>query len=266
MHTRNDSGVSVHSFVVHESPPSPTLTNPDMIVPIPPWENDSSFDEDDRAPHPLLEPELPLSESASNSSLSRASATSTEEVSVATTLLVPQRLPVRPPTSISGPATPIPTYTGYEHGAPLSDIYEESEATPKSAVFRSRSASPTPVPDQPPTPTRPQLRHKKRISELSSSSGGSDVGDWENFDSSKVLTSRVAADLAQMKRDDMLDVEEQASRRQSREEEELAALNAKAEKILANARKRLTHMEDNLKTARNSVLSPRSPQIGSTLR
>lgn len=238
-----------------------------MIVPIPPWESDPSFDDDGRAPHPLLEPELPLpdlplSEAVSSSSLSRPSANPAEQVSIATALLMPQRLSARPPTSISGPTTPIPTYTGYEHGAPLSDIYEESEATPRSGAFRSRSASPTPVPEQPPTPTRPQLRHKKRISELSSSSGGSDVGDWENFDSSKVLTSRVAADLAQMKRDDMLEVDEQTSRRQSREEEELAALNAKAEKILANARKRLTNMEDNLKTARNSVLVPRSPQIG----
>lgn len=262
MHTRNDSGVSVHSFIRHENPPSPTLTNPDMIVPIPPWEHGPLFDGDNQAPHPLLEPEIPLTQSVSNSSLSRDSAASAKEVAVTAAVLMPPRLSATPLPSIRTPAASLPSYTGYEHGAPLSDIYEESEATPRSTALRSRTPSPDSGSEQPSTPTRPQLRHKKRLSEISSSSGDSDVGDWEHFDSSKVLSSRVAADLAQMKREDTLEVEELASRRQSREEEELAALNARAERILANARKRLTHMEDNLKTARTSVLVPRSPLIG----
>lgn len=258
MHTRNDSGVSVHSFIVHDNPPSPTLTNPDMIVPIPPWQDEPDFE----GPHPLLEPEISLSQTLSNASIStsqRHSGGSSAEVAIATAVLMPSR---------ASQVAPLPAYSTYEHGAPLSDIYEESEAnaTPTKSTVRSpsRSPSPTLTAEGPSTPTRPTLRHKKRNSSLSTSSGGSDVGDWENFDSSKILSSRVAADLAQMKREDMLDVDDVASRRQSREEEELAALNARAEKILENARKRLTNMEDNLRTARNSVLVPSrsSPHLG----
>ncbi|KAK5956482.1 hypothetical protein OHC33_001967 [Knufia fluminis] len=272
MHTRNDSGVSVHSLITQDSPPSPTLTNPEMIIPIEPWQREPSFDRDD-APHPLLEPEVPLSQTLSNTTNStyRNSGTSDGSINVATAILMPMstRPPARPPTTIHGATTPIPTYTGYEHGAPLSDIYEESEANATPRSTRQRTPSPIDEEDEErgdTTPTRPTLRHKKRHSAMStSSSGGSDVGDWENFDSSKVLSSRVAADLAQMRREDTLEVEDDVrkSRRQSREEEELAALNARAEKILENARKRLTHMEDNLKVARNSIIMPsRSPNLG----
>jgi len=272
-HSRNDSGVSIqsiHSLTTHDSPPSPTLTNPDSILPILPWQR--SFDSND-GPHPLLEPEVPLSQTLSNTtnSTQRNSGASDGSIHVATAISMPMssRLSARPPTTIQGASTPIPAYTGYEHGAPLSDIYEESEAngTPRS----TRRRTPSPLTDDErgrgsTTPTRPSLRHKHRISSIStSSSGGSDVGDWEDFDSSKVLSSRVAADLAQLRREDTLDVDEDTirSRRQSREEEELAALNARAEKILENARKRLTHMEDNLKFARNSIVMPsRSPNLG----
>lgn len=242
-------------------------------MPIPPWQREPSFD--DQRPHPLLEPEdEALTQTISHSTISTAR-NSTESVGVATAVLMPSRITAPPPTTLHAQrsTTPVQLYTGYEHGAPLSDIYEESEATgtPRSTrTIRDRNdRSPSPVNTSRPgteTPTRPSLRHKKRASNLStSSSGGSDVGDWENFDTSKVLSSRVAADLAQMKREDTLDVESQdaASRRQSREEEELAALNARAEKILENARKRLTHMEDNLKVARNSIILPqRSPNLG----
>ena len=239
-------------------------------MPIPPWEIEPSFD--DEGPHPLLEPGG-LSHTFSNTSSQRTSGSglSAEDIGVATAILMPMRVNAPPPTTINGSSTPIPTYTGYEHGAPLSDIYEESEAT---ATPKSRRRSPSPEPTSPididrgasVTPTKHSLRHKKRISSLStSSSGGSDVGDWETFDNSTVLSSRVAADLAQMRREETLDVEETdlASRRASREEEELAALNARADKILENARKRLTHMGDNLKIARNSFIAPnRSPNLG----
>ena len=271
MHTRNDSGVSIHSFIVHDNPPSPTLTNPDMIMPIPPWQHEPSFD--DQGPHPLLEPEpeIPLSQTLSNSSVSTAR-NSAEELGLATTVSMHNRVTVLSPSAVNRSTSTAPTYTGYEHGAPLSDIYEESDiGTPKSSRYTIReekSSSPTPARDSI-TPTgapKVTLRHKKRISSLStSSSGGSDVGDWENFDPSTVLTSRAAADLAQMQRADSLDVESSdiASRRQSREEEELAALNARAEKILENARKRLTNMDANLKVARNSIIMPqRSPNLG----
>lgn len=272
MHGRKDSGVSVqsiHSLVTHETPPSPTLTNPDSILPILPWQR--SLDSDD-GQHPLLEPEIPLSQTLSHDTIStqRNSTASEASIHVATAVPMPMgsRLSARPLATVQGASASMPSYAGYEHGAPLSDIYEESEAngTPRSA--RRRTISPVTEDERgrgSTTPTKPSSRHKTRLSVVSTSSSGSDLGDWEHFDSSRVLSSRVAADLAQLRREDTLDVDEDTikSRRQSREEEELAALNARAEQILENARKRLTHMEDNLKFARNSiVMSSRSPNLG----
>ncbi|WP_350636880.1 hypothetical protein, partial [Pseudoalteromonas sp. GW168-MNA-CIBAN-0100] len=43
---------------------------------------------------------------------------------------------------------------------------------------------------------QPKLRHKKRLSNMSSSSGGSEDGTtWQEFDTSKLMSDRVAADI-----------------------------------------------------------------------
>ena len=154
------------------------------------------------------------------------------------------------------PLSVLTTPFGYEHGAPLSDIGEE-ELTPRSKINR-RSVSPSP--GAPPSPTPNVRNHKNRMSDEISTS--SDPGDWENFDSSKMMTGRLAADVAKQADEELEGVE---SKRNSmilagaEDSDEMAVLNAKAERILANARKRLTHMEDNLSKARHSVLwSPRS--------
>lgn len=95
-----------------------------------------------------------------------------------------------------------------------------------------------------------------------SASDGSDIGDWENFDSSKMMSGRLAADVAKEDDEDMDAFESKRNSfivTNSGDGDDMAILNGKAEKILANARKRLTHMEDNLSKARHSVLwSPRS--------
>ena len=154
------------------------------------------------------------------------------------------------------PISVLTTPSGYEHGAPLSDIGEE-ELTPRSRISR-RSVSSSH--GAPPSPTPNDRNHKKRMSDEMSTN--SDPGDWENFDSSKMMTGRLAADVAKQADEELEGVE---SKRNSiilagaEDSDEMAILNAKAERILANARKRLTHMEDNLSKARHSVLwSPRS--------
>lgn len=278
-HGRNDSGVSVHSTVVRPDPPSPTLTNPDMILPHHLWSHEPS----PRHPHPLLEPEIPpsplkpqpqLSDTASISTSSLTDVSVPPEDNVVTGAMGEQVLSAHTLVTggSAGLATPTaPSFYGFAHGAPLSDIYEESEAapTPKASRRNNPTTIPSAAPERAHSPSKANTsgqssrRHSKRISNVSSSSGGSDPGDWETFDGSKVLSGRAAADLAQMKRQESLDVEETASKRGSREEEELVALNARAERILENARQRLTNMGDNLRSARNSVAVPaRSPQIG----
>ena len=148
----------------------------------------------------------------------------------------------------------VASYTFYEHGAPLSDIGEE-ETTPKSRKTRSRTPSPPGSPLQ-------QSQHQswasqkngntKRMSERSLrsiSSTGSDLGDWENFDTTNMISNgRLKADLARSE-DDSTSLDGMDSRRSSTVgsgqvlgEEELAAqaLSNRAERILATAKKRLT--------------------------
>ena len=165
------------------------------------------------------------------------------------------------PVKAAPPAT-LHHFSGYyEHGAPLSDIGEE-ELTPKSKISRS-GRSPSPTEPESPTPSGPLKRHRRSSSDASSN--GSDIGDWENFDTSKMMSGRLAADVAKQDEEDIDGIDGIDSKRNSMititgmDQDEMAILNAKAEKILANARKRLTHMEDNLSKARHSVLwSPRS--------
>lgn len=149
-------------------------------------------------------------------------------------------------------------FNGYEHGAPLSDIgEEETPVSKRSSRFSYTStasgpSSPTPA-EKTPVPSR-------RFSNQSSSSNGSDLGNWEDFDSSKMMNERLAADVAKVEDDE---VDDPDSKRNSTTAagpvDEMALLNERAERILEHARKRLTSMEDNLSKARHSILmSPRS--------
>jgi len=232
-------------MVTQDVPASPTLTNPDLILP---------------EQYTSSSPAIPSSPTYRHDySISPTSTFTTTpsgqyvephaELGIAKAVVVPTR--VRPQ-QVS------PAYEDYEHGAPLSVIGEEE--TPKSRKSRRGSRSLSPVLQTSPTPVGTS-KHK-RLSDQSISSNGSDVVDWENFDTSKILNARLAADLAKVD-DDETDFDGFDSRRNSRmpinTEEEMALLNEKAERILENARKRLTHMEDNLTKARHSVLvSPRS--------
>lgn len=241
-----------HDLFTQETPPSPALTNPDMILPYRPLENPS--------PIPLASSPILLASPSPARPDSAVSLTSPDyevpmELGVATTVRMPPRM-----------VAPIDTnYYGYEHGAPLSDIGEEE--TPISR--KSRATDYFAHSDPPsPTPGGANMRQSRRLSTQSSSSTGSDLGDWENFDTSKIMNERLAADVAKVP-DDKVDGSD--SKRNSMvgmgAEDEMALLNERAEKILAQARKRLTTMEDNLSKARHSVLlsSRSSPNMNAEL-
>jgi len=241
------SGARSGYDVVTDVPPSPTLTNPDMILPYNPLPSSPS----PLASSPMVqESSLPLSpDSGVSLGSSPPDLDPHPEGGVATTV----RMPLRLKPAISS------TYTAYEHGAPLSDIGEEE--TPRSrATRKSRSPSPT-VERVSPTPVGSSVHGSRRLSHHSSSSTGSDVGSWEDFDTSKMMNGRLAVDVANLP--DEVEIEDLGSKRNSttmaNAEDEMALLNERAERILENARKRLTHMEDNLSKARHSILlSPRS--------
>jgi hypothetical protein len=165
------------------------------------------------------------------------------ELGVATSIRMPPR--VVPPISAN--------YYGYEHGAPLSDIGEEE--TPRSRKSR-RTETPTASDPPSPTPAGPLLQASQRLSHHSASSAGSDLGDWEDFDSSRIMNERLAADVAKVADEDLDEADsKRSSLAATTTDDEMALLNERAERILDNARKRLTHMEDNLSKARHSILS-----------
>jgi hypothetical protein len=142
------------------------------------------------------------------------------------------------PLRIKPPAPTTITYPphNYEHGAPLSVIGEE-DTTPRSK--RTKSRTPTPDADSSPTgDTLAAQRRARRLSSQSDSSLSSDLGKWEDFEVPSATSARLKADLA----------------REGDEIAELDGLDGKgasgitsgdddmkrAERILANAKKRLT--------------------------
>jgi hypothetical protein len=214
-------------------PSLPTLTDPDLLLPIP--ETASSYNQ--YRGSSFLTSDTELSPSSSTGVLSPLS-TESFELGTAKTFLMPLRPKPAPPLSN------LLAYSGYEHGAPLSDIGEE-ETTPKSKRARSRTPSPTTS-----SPTiAPQSsgwlgqNSQKRLSGMSNSSGistGSDL-HWEGFDTRAGISDRLRADLAAA----VDDTDDFGSRRHSTatngdEENTTQALSERAEQILANAKKRLT--------------------------
>ncbi|KIW67099.1 hypothetical protein PV04_06372 [Phialophora macrospora] len=230
-----------HDLFTQEVPPSPTLTNPDMILP---YQRHLEASPTPRASSPTLHSSPPplRPDSAVSLGTSPPELEPAIELGIATTVRLPSR--VVPPINTN--------YYGYEHGAPLSDIGEEE--TPRSRKSR-RTGTPEASDPPSPTPVGPSMRAARRLSNRSSSSNDSDLGNWEDFDSSKIMNERLAADVAKVPDEEVDDAE---SKRNSavatNGEDEMALLNERAERILEHARKRLTHMEDNLSKARHSIL------------
>ncbi|KAI1616258.1 hypothetical protein EDD36DRAFT_428787 [Exophiala viscosa] len=230
-----------HDLFTQEMPSSPTLTNPDMILPYRPRQTSSPSP---LASSPLLRmqsiPERPDSGVSLNSS--QPDLDQSVEFGVATAVRVPSQ--IVSPVDLS--------FAGYEHGGPLSDIGEEE--TPRSKRSR-RIGSPVRPDPSSPTPAARDQRPAIRSSNRSSVSDESEIGNWEDFDTSRMMNGRLAADVAKVSDDKLEDFE---SKRNSAvatsTEDEMALLNERAEKILEQARLRLTNMEDNLSKARHSVL------------
>ena len=204
---------------------SPTLTNPDMILP---------YRDHHSSPIPLAS--SPTYEITQHSSPPRHylpmlhPSDPPAEVGVARSFAMPLRIKPPAPTTIS--YSPY----NYEHGAPLSVIGEE-ETTPKSR--RTKSRSPSPDADSSPTKAAESAqRHARRLSSHSDTSLGSDVGQWNDFEVPSASSARLRADLAN-EGDDVADLDGLDSRRSSgitSGEDDMK----RAERILANAKKRLT--------------------------
>jgi hypothetical protein len=214
----------------------PTLTDPDLLLPdrdslsSPHRASESSFLSSDTEPSP-----------SSSSGIVSPASSDAFEVGTATAFLLPMR--PKPPPPLSNPLA----YSGYEHGAPLSDIGEE-EMTPRSRRARSRTPSPTASSPAvgPPAAAWWNQKPEKRLSEMSSSSGVSTGSDlyWESFDTGAGMSDRLRADLAAA-RDDTFILDDFGSKRNSTatngdDESATQALSKRAEQILANAKKRLT--------------------------
>lgn len=208
--------------------PSPTLTNPDMILPY--------QEQQDSSPTPLVSfSTLDFTKCASPT---RANAFTLEppdssaEVGVAKTFAVSIRTKPPPPKAVNL------LYQGYEHGAPLEVIGEEETTPKKKKSQHGRNSS-----DAPSTPTHSTAsaqNYARRLSGQSDSSlsAGSDGGKWEEFEALRTSNPRLKADLA-ADNEDNADLDGLDSKRSS------GLLNSdddmkRAERILANAKKRLT--------------------------
>jgi hypothetical protein len=237
----------LHSLATHDARSSPTLTDPDLILP----NNGRNYSPTPLASSPTFNPDLESPPPFDTDSFYSHPGGSVAEVGVAKAVVMPFRMRPPPPTTIGASSG----YQAYDHGAALSDIYEE-ESTPKSKKTRSRS--PSPETSSSPTWRPSGQSSKRRSNRLSNKSDSSTESD---FDTSKIMTSRLAADLAKPD-DDMTDIDGLDSKRNSlvtNGDDDMSSLNQRAERILANAKKRLTHMEGNLTKARTSVyISPRS--------
>jgi hypothetical protein len=237
----------LHSLVSQDARSSPTLTDPDLILP----NNGRNYSPTPLASSPTFNPDHESPPAFDTDGFYTQPGGSIAEVGVAKAVVMPFRTRPPPPTTIGAGSG----YQAYDHGAALSDIYEE-ESTPKSKKARSRS----PSPELSSSPTwRPTGQSSKRKSNRLSNK--SDSSTESDFDASKIMTSRLAADLAKPD-DDMADIDGLDSKRNSlvtNGDDEMSSLNQRAERILANAKRRLTHMEDNLTKARTSVyVSPRA--------
>jgi hypothetical protein len=213
--------------------PSPTLTNPEMILPF-------SDHRQSRTPSPPFQraPSPPRMNAALNSH-------PPEPPFFAT----PLRKKTPPPRNLW-------QYSDHEPAEALSDI-EEVESTPKSRRPRSRSRSPSPTSTPTLTFTEWQRNSQepRRFSGDSGIGGNDDTGHWEGFDTVQDVGDVGDPALQAEYQDGPSDTEDDRTSTGSTEfdersfrnsftlgEDELSsvALSKRAERILANAKKRLT--------------------------
>ena len=203
---------------VQQVPASPTLTNPDMILPY----NDVSQSDDAQSPTYLFNVSSPTKTVPS------------DEIGVRSTS-------IEYPDALTGAAS---TAGGlgvtYEHGAPLSDIGEEE------SIYRSSrlgSGSVTPIDARSVSSSIDDTRSDRSDESASTISAGSDANHWKGFDSEVLSTHERKLKQSEKSATTLL-VPLSDTRRSSftslDEDAESNALSERAERILANAKRRLT--------------------------
>lgn len=246
------SGSGSGSMPYPSLPASPTLTNPDMILP----DYDDTCSSPDRSHSPLI-------------MWKNAHAT---EMGFDLT-----------PQAFSGPITPT-TPIIYGNGTMLSDIGEVTEVESTCPPTKARSGStrsdgsihPVSAVHYEIIKKDSKIGRERRMSMESTSTitTHDQPGLFADFDDAvSVDDSNFQGDDEESVADSFIDDtsvhEEAASKRQARsgveEDRYSTALSRRAEQILANAKRRLTTMEGNLSRARTSLYSPTlSVDSGST--
>ena len=207
----------VHEMTHDPAPASPTLTNPDMILPY----SNPSPGSSTRISPPYLSLSMP--------SIGNITEADEEEEE--------QTTPTRRGVAMASGL--------YEHGAPLSDIGEEESVL---GSRRSESGSATPIEDRSVASGMDytwNVRRTKSDESMSTISGITDMSHWRDFDTgtptqgSTPTLSRKGSEL-DLKPLPALPKDADAEAKAAKDEAESNALSERAERILANAKKRLT--------------------------
>ncbi|KAI9837917.1 MAG: hypothetical protein M1837_002656 [Sclerophora amabilis] len=259
---------------VRPAPPSPTLTNPEMILP---------YGDDARSSTPSPPAQGEHCKASSPSPANDVSYTAAEPLTNSDNTSYPQ--PRIDDDVLPGDLSPAGTFG---HGRPLSDIQEvetlyKEDRAEEAVRRRSRGQSPplassptmANVPLYPKHIQRPvnatsqdleisgtdmesntmSLSDSEEEKPLTPINASGDEGDTEpdNFDASFTVSERLANDLRRMSNGTILEDEEDEDHTSS------FVLSKRAETILANAKRRLDNMEGNLSRARTSLLTSPSP-------
>lgn len=219
---------SIHSHLPSQSaaqepvPASPTLTNPDMILP---YGGISSHIYGQSPPLSSLDVSTTPTKSTSVHKLGSKSNDATTHLEALTAFPASQAL--------GG---------GYEHGAPLSDIGEEDSIYRAS---RLGSGTATPQDARSVASSTDDTRSNGSDDSASTISAGSDANRWKDFDSKPYLAQEKTAEKYRDAPAGTLAVPLADTRRSSFAslgdgDAESIALSERAERILANAKKRLS--------------------------
>ncbi|KAI9735245.1 MAG: hypothetical protein M1834_001835 [Cirrosporium novae-zelandiae] len=241
-----------HTDFHHLALPSPTLTNPDLILPYSNHSRSSSTP----SPPPFLPASLPSSPSITN-------------------LIPPFPNSITARSHLRWKPSPLGKDLAYavdSHGRPLSTIEEAQSAA------RSRNTSSGFTTNEDPR-LGPLLTSGHKImaqnedEDRHSSSGSSvnsDIIHWDGFDSGPGVKEEEliseASDDEDYKASGSENGTQHPEKQSSEDEDDLyssAALSARAEQILANAKKRLSTMEGNLNRARRSFMITPSSSLSS---
>ncbi|EED24089.1 conserved hypothetical protein [Talaromyces stipitatus ATCC 10500] len=220
-----------------EIPPSPTLTNPDMILP-------------DDGERQSLTPSPPFQLAASNSQMLQNG-------------LQPQNGNYSSNGSTYRAPRPRWTYEGHAHGRPLSDIGEEdsqASTSPYANRYTSQAHQSKSDADSDGSGSTISAGSQRQLN--LNPEGLREDGNDSGFNSKRSsFASEGSIERARAQASDALT---SGPSQQSEEETSSAILSSEAERILENAKRRLTLMEGNLSRARSSIRLGQTPSPSPT--